>query len=68
MHSCVVWSRALREELYRAFLTRASDGDTDNTPLIAQVMRIQVGADLPADMAADVAVPLLDPGLQAAIL
>lgn len=29
--------RALREELYRAFLTRASEGDIDNTPIISQV-------------------------------
>ena len=30
--------RPLREELYRAFITRASSGDTDNTPLIEKTL------------------------------
>jgi hypothetical protein len=30
-------SRALREEMYRAYITRASSGDLDNTPIIEQV-------------------------------
>ncbi|MDA1016217.1 MAG: M3 family metallopeptidase, partial [Planctomycetota bacterium] len=34
-------SRALREELYRAFVTRASDGEHDNTPLIPQILRLR---------------------------
>jgi len=34
-------NRALREELYRAFLTRASEGDIDNTPIISQVLRLR---------------------------
>ncbi|KAH1073179.1 hypothetical protein J1N35_025507, partial [Gossypium stocksii] len=27
-------NRALREEVYRAYITRASSGDLDNTPII----------------------------------
>lgn len=34
-------SRELREELYRAFITRASDGDHDNMPLIPQILRLR---------------------------
>lgn len=34
-------NRALREELYRAFLTRASEGDVDNTPIITQVLKLR---------------------------
>ncbi len=30
--------RALREELYRAYLTRASEGAIDNTPIISEVV------------------------------
>ena len=30
--------RELREEVYRAFLTRASSGDIDNTPVIARIL------------------------------
>jgi oligopeptidase A len=33
--------RDLRERLYRAFVTRASDGELDNTPLIAQILRLR---------------------------
>ena len=35
------FSRALREELYRAFLTRASDGDIDNSPIIEQILALR---------------------------
>ncbi|CAL5226728.1 g9581 [Coccomyxa viridis] len=31
-------NRPLREELYRAFITRASSGETDNTPLIEKTL------------------------------
>ncbi len=34
-------SRALRERLYRAFITRASSGDTDNTPLMARILELR---------------------------
>jgi len=33
--------RDLRERLYRAFVTRASAGDLDNTPLIRQILRLR---------------------------
>eukprot|EP00898_Chlorokybus_atmophyticus_P005399 jgi/Chlat1/5860/Chrsp4S06372 len=33
--------RALREELYRAFLTRASSGELDNTPLIEKTLALK---------------------------
>jgi oligopeptidase A len=31
----------LREQVYRAYLTRASDGELDNTPLITQVLKLR---------------------------
>ena len=31
----------LRERMYRAFMTRASEGDTDNTPLIDQILKLR---------------------------
>ena len=34
-------NRALREELYRATITRASDGDLDNTPLITRILELR---------------------------
>ncbi|MHB0995171.1 MAG: M3 family metallopeptidase [Elusimicrobiales bacterium] len=34
-------SRALREKLYRAFITRASSGETDNTPLMARILELR---------------------------
>lgn len=34
-------SRALREELYRKYLTRASSGDIDNMPLIERVLELR---------------------------
>ena len=33
--------RDLREQLYRAFVTRASSGEHDNTPLMAQILRLR---------------------------
>lgn len=34
-------NRPLREELYRAFITRASSGDSDNTPIIQQILKLR---------------------------
>lgn len=34
-------SRALREELYRAFITRSSSGASDNGPLIEQTLALK---------------------------
>ncbi len=34
-------SRDLRERLYRAYLTRAGDGDLDNGPLIAEILALR---------------------------
>ena len=34
-------NRALREEVYLAFLTRASSGETDNAPLIERILEIR---------------------------
>ena len=33
--------RDLREQLYRAYITRASDGDLDNAPLITQILKLR---------------------------
>jgi oligopeptidase A len=33
--------RDLRERLYRAFVTRASSGEVDNTPLIVKILRLR---------------------------
>lgn len=33
--------RALREEMYRAYITRASSGDADNTPLIERTLALR---------------------------
>jgi oligopeptidase A len=33
--------RDLRERLYRAYVTRASDGELDNTPLLKQILRLR---------------------------
>ena len=35
-------SRALREEVYRAYLTRASSGDLDNTAIIDQILKFRL--------------------------
>lgn len=34
-------NRALRETLYRAYITRASSGETDNTPLISKILKLK---------------------------
>ncbi|XP_057854237.2 probable cytosolic oligopeptidase A [Cryptomeria japonica] len=36
-----VRNRGLREELYRAFITRASSGDLDNTPVIDRILKLR---------------------------
>ncbi|XVF59164.1 hypothetical protein PTKIN_Ptkin07bG0253700 [Pterospermum kingtungense] len=38
-HAC---SRALREEVYRAYITWASSGDLDNTPIINQILKLRM--------------------------
>jgi oligopeptidase A len=38
-HAC---NRSLREELYRAYVTRASTGKLDNTPIIDQILRLRL--------------------------
>lgn len=35
-------NRSLREEVYRAYLTRASSGDLDNTPIIDQILKLRL--------------------------
>lgn len=35
-------NRALREELYRAFVTRASTGSCDNTPIIDRILELRL--------------------------
>lgn len=34
-------NRSLREEVYRAYVTRASSGDLDNTPLIDEILKLR---------------------------
>ena len=34
-------NRTLRETVYRAFITRASEGEVDNTPLIPQILKLR---------------------------
>ncbi|KAI4387178.1 hypothetical protein MLD38_005028 [Melastoma candidum] len=34
-------NRALREEIYRAYVTRASSGDINNTPIINQILKLR---------------------------
>ncbi|MFK7776698.1 MAG: M3 family metallopeptidase [Gimesia sp.] len=34
-------NRTLREQVYHAFITRASEGDVDNTPLIPQILKLR---------------------------
>jgi oligopeptidase A len=34
-------SRSLREEVYRAYITRASVGDSDNTPILMSILRLR---------------------------
>ncbi|GMI68732.1 thimet metalloendopeptidase 1, organellar oligopeptidase [Hibiscus trionum] len=38
-HAC---NRDLREEVYRAYITRASSGDLDNTPIINQILKLRL--------------------------
>lgn len=33
--------RSLREELYRAYVSRASSGDFNNTPIIEQILKLR---------------------------
>ncbi|MED6218360.1 hypothetical protein PIB30_026052 [Stylosanthes scabra] len=35
-------NRSLREEIYRAYLTRASTGDLDNTKIIEQILKLRM--------------------------
>jgi len=35
-------NRALREEIYRAYVTRASSGDIDNTLIIDQILKLRL--------------------------
>lgn len=35
-------NRDLREEVYRAYVTRASSGDLDNTPIIDEILRLRL--------------------------
>ncbi|KAL3525532.1 hypothetical protein ACH5RR_013904 [Cinchona calisaya] len=35
-------NRTLREEVYRAYVTRASRGDLDNTPIIDQILKLRL--------------------------
>jgi len=34
-------NRRLREQIYRAYVTRASEGDLDNTPVILRILRLR---------------------------
>lgn len=35
-------NRVLREEVYRAYVSRASSGDLDNTPIIDQILKLRL--------------------------
>ncbi|XP_058081927.1 organellar oligopeptidase A, chloroplastic/mitochondrial-like [Magnolia sinica] len=35
-------NRSLREEIYRAYVTRASNGDLNNTPIINQILKLRL--------------------------
>ena len=35
-------NRSLREEVYRAFMTRASFGDVDNTSIINKILKLRL--------------------------
>lgn len=35
-------NRSLREEVYRAYITRASSGEMDNTPIIDQILKLRL--------------------------
>lgn len=38
-HAC---NRSLREEIFRAYVTRASDGPLNNTPIIERVLELRL--------------------------
>lgn len=38
-HAC---NRSLREEVYRAYISRASSGGLDNTPIIEQILKLRL--------------------------
>ena len=38
-HAC---NRSLREQVYRAYVTRASGGDMDNTEIIDQILKLRL--------------------------
>lgn len=35
-------NRSLREEVYRAYVMRASSGNLDNTPIIGQILKLRL--------------------------
>ena len=35
-------NRSLREEIYRAYVTRASSGDLDNTAIINEILKLRL--------------------------
>ncbi|KAF5937657.1 hypothetical protein HYC85_025163 [Camellia sinensis] len=37
-----VCNRSLREEIFRAYVTRASDGDLNNTPIIERILQLRL--------------------------
>ncbi|KVI02756.1 Neurolysin/Thimet oligopeptidase, domain 2 [Cynara cardunculus var. scolymus] len=39
-------NRALREEIYRVYVTRASSGDLDNTPIIDQILKLSMATKM----------------------
>ncbi|KAJ4776364.1 Oligopeptidase A-like [Rhynchospora pubera] len=39
LHAC---NRSLREEVYKAYITRASSGDLDNTDIITQILKLRL--------------------------
>ena len=41
VHGMHATNRGLREEMYRAYITRASEGETDNAPIIERVLALR---------------------------
>ena len=39
--SCLSFCRALREELYRSYITRASNGESNNEPVIEKILTLK---------------------------
>lgn len=35
-------NRSLREEIYRAYIARASSGDHNNTPIIERILKLKL--------------------------